>query len=205
MRAPSSTTIVPDEPTAKAIHSLRADSRLGLGCTTVPAPGVPATTSSSTPSREAWAITARTPDHAAILAAASFDAIPPLPADRAAGTGHGLELVVDLHDLLDQRRRRVEPGVGREQAGGVGEQHEQLGRHEVGDQGGEAVVVAEADLVVGHRVVLVDDRHHPELEEPLEGGAGVEVLLAHHEVERREQHLPGHQSLGRRRPARRPA
>ena len=33
---------------------------------------------------------------------------------------------------------------------------------EVGDEGGEAVVVAEADLVVGDGVVLVDDRHHAE-------------------------------------------
>jgi len=31
----------------------------------------------------------------------------------------------------------------------------------VGDQGCEAVVVAEADLVGGDGVVLVDDRHDP--------------------------------------------
>ena len=40
----------------------------------------------------------------------------------------------------------------------VGEQHEQVGVHQVGDQRGEPVVVAEADLVGGDRVVLVDDR-----------------------------------------------
>ena len=42
-------------------------------------PARPATAASSTPSREAWAITARTPDQAAILAAASLEAMPPLP------------------------------------------------------------------------------------------------------------------------------
>ena len=40
-------------------------------------------TASSTPSRDAWAITARTPDHAAILAAASFDAMPAAAPDGA--------------------------------------------------------------------------------------------------------------------------
>ena len=36
---------------------------------------------------------------------------------------------------------------------------------QVGDEGGEAVVVAEADLVVGHGVVLVDDRHRVEADQ----------------------------------------
>ena len=112
-------------------------------------------------------MTARTPDQAAILAAASFEAMPPLPRVGAGPAGERLELVVDLDDLLDERRRRVEPGVGGEQAGRVGEQHEQVGADEVGDEGGEAVVVAEADLVVGDGVVLVDDGHDAEVEQPL--------------------------------------
>ena len=40
----------------------------------------------------------------------------------------------------------------------VGQQHERVGVHQVRDQGGQAVVVAEPDLVGGHGVVLVDDR-----------------------------------------------
>ena len=44
--------------------------------------------------------------------------------------------------------------------------------HEVRDQGGEPVVVAEADLVGGDRVVLVDDRQHAELEQPGRGCGG---------------------------------
>ncbi len=66
---------------------------------------------------------------------------------------------------------------------------------EVGHERGDAVVVAEADLVVGDGVVLVDDRHHPELEQPQQRAAGVEVLAALDEVEGGEQHLAGHQAV----------
>ena len=123
-------------------------------------------------------MTARTPDHAAILAAASFEAMPPLPRAEPGAAGQRLEGVVDLDDLLDQRRRGVEAGIGGEQAGGVGEQDQQVGVEQVGHEGGEAVVVAEADLVVGDGVVLVDDRYDAELEQPVEGPPGVQVLLA---------------------------
>ena len=71
----------------------------------------------------------------------------------------------------------------------VGEQHQQVGADEVGDERGQAVVVAEADLVVGDGVVLVDDGHDAELEQPGQRRPGVQVLLADHEVERGEQHL----------------
>ena len=76
-----------------------------------------------------------------------------------------LERVVDLDDLLDERGLGVEAGVAGEQAGLVGEQHQQVGADQVGDEGGHAVVVAEADLVVRDGVVLVDDRHHAQLEQ----------------------------------------
>ena len=46
----------------------------------MPTPGSPATTAASTPGRCPSAITAGTPDHVAILAAASLEAMPPLPA-----------------------------------------------------------------------------------------------------------------------------
>ena len=55
----------------------------------------------------------------------------------------------------------------------------------------DPVVVAVAVLVVGDRVVLVDDRHAAELEQPHERLAGVQVLLAVDEVVRVEQHLRG--------------
>ena len=45
----------------------------------MPTPGTDPVTAASTPGREASAMTASTPDHTAILAAASFEPIPPLP------------------------------------------------------------------------------------------------------------------------------
>src|SRR5439155_5583301 len=80
-RAPSSTTTVPAAPTANAIQSLRAGRRRSCSRTTVPTLGSPAIASASTPGRSAAAITARTPDQAAISTAASFEALPPLPRD----------------------------------------------------------------------------------------------------------------------------
>ena len=143
-------------------------------------------------------MTARTPDQAAILAAASLEAMPPLPRSVPGRPGHRLEVVVDLDDLLDQRGGLVEPGVGGEEPRRVGEEHQQVGADQVGDEGGQAVVVAEADLVVGDGVVLVDDRHHPEVEQAPQGLAGVEVLGAVDEVVGGEQHLAGHQAVAGR-------
>ena len=70
----------------------------------------------------------------------------------------------------------------------------------MGHEGGDAIVVAEADLVVGDGVVLVDHRHHAQLEQALQRAPGVQVLAPHAEVERGEQHLAGHQRVGREGP-----
>ena len=67
--------------------------------------------------------------------------------------------------------------------------------HEVRDQGGEAVVVAEADLGGGDGVVLVDDRQHPELEQLRERLVGVAVVRPPGHVVERQQHLPGHETV----------
>ena len=149
----------PDEPTAKAIQSLRAGEALRPGAARPcrPRPRRPR----RRPARRggaAPAITARTPDQAAILAAASFEAMPPLPRrlpvpPARASSAWSTSTISSMSDAVG-----VEPGIGGEQPGRVGEQHQQVGADEVGDQGGEAVVVAEADLVVGDGVVLVDDR-----------------------------------------------
>ena len=93
-----------------------------------------------------------------------------------------------------QSRRRVGAWVGRVQTLGVGEQHQQVGRQVVGHQRGDAVVVAVADLVAGDRVVLVDDRDAPQLEQPDEGLSCVQVLAPVDEVVRHEQHLGGHRA-----------
>ena len=120
----------------------------------------------------------------------------PAPPVGAAAAGERLERGVDLDDLLDQRRLGVEPGIGGEQPRGVGEQHQQVGGDEVRHQRGEPVVVAVADLVVGDGVVLVDDRHHAEVEQAPHRLARVQVLRAHAEVVRGEQHLAGEEPVG---------
>ena len=56
------------------------------------------------------------------------------------------------------RRRGVEPVD-------VGKQDEQVGADHGGDAGGEPVIVAIADFGGRDGVVLVDDRHGPELEQ----------------------------------------
>ena len=81
--------------------------------------------------------------------------------------------MVDLHDLLDQGRFAVQAGIGGEQPGSVGQQDQRGGSHQVGHQGGNAVVVAEPDLVVGNSVVLVHNRHDPQLQQAGQGATGV--------------------------------
>ena len=68
------------------------------------------TASASTSGRRRSAITARTPDHDAIRAAASFDAMPPLPRVRARAAGARLEHRVVGRDLLDERAPRDRRG-----------------------------------------------------------------------------------------------
>ena len=120
---------------------------------------------------------------------------------RPGPTGDGLEFVVDLDHLLDERGVGVTPRVAGQQPGGVGQQDQEPGPDQMGDQGGQAVVVPEADLLVGHRVVLVDHRDDTQLEQASERLAGVQVLAAVDEVEGGQQHLAGRQSVGAERVA----
>ncbi len=68
------------------------------------------------------------------------------------------------------------PGVAVVEGVDVGEQDHRVGVGQMGDQRGEAVVVAEADLVGGHGVVLVDDRDDAQLQQPRQGALGVAVV-----------------------------
>ncbi len=77
----------------------------------------------------------------------------------------------------------------------VGEQHQQVGVHEVGDQRSEPVVVTEADLLGGDRVVLVDHRYHAHREQPVEGALRVAVVRTSYDVLCREQDLPRSQPV----------
>ena len=71
----------------------------------------------------------------------------------------------------------------------VGEQHQAVGLHHMRHQRSEPIVVAEADLVGGHCVVLVDDRQHAELQQPRERPLSVAVVGSANEVLSGEQNL----------------
>ena len=96
-----------------------------------------------------------------------------------------------LGDPLRARFRRV-PGV---EGVHVREQHQRVGPHQVGDQCGQPVVVAEPDLVRGDGVVLVDHGDGAELEQPGEGAQRVAVVGLAGEVVDGEQHLADHQRV----------
>ena len=129
-------------------------------------------TSASTPGRAASAITASTPDHTAILAAASFEPMPPLPTwlpgpPAMRSSSRSISTTSSMSD-----RPAGPPGVLGEQPGGVGQQDQQVGPHQMGHQSGQSVVVTEPDLLIGHRVVLVDHRDHAQVEQSARGSGG---------------------------------
>jgi hypothetical protein len=95
--------------------------------------------------------------------------------------------VPDLGDPLRLAAARVTVV----QAVDIGEQDERPGPGDVRDQRREPVVVAEPDLVGGHRVVLVDHRQHTEFEQPVQGALGVAVVRPAHQVVGGQQDLAG--------------
>ena len=107
---------------------------------------------------------------------------------------HALE-VAQVVDLGDEPGIGVLARVGGVEAVGVGEQDEQIGLHQQSDLRRQGVVVAEAQLVGGRGVVLVDDRDDLPLQQPVERVARVEILRARRHVERGEEHLRRHDVL----------
>ena len=92
---------------------------------------------------------------------------------------------------MTSRRGRIDARVGGQQPRRRGQQQQQRRVDQHRDLGGEEVVVAEGDLVGGGRVVLVDDRHDPPLDELAQRPARVQVVRARAHVEERQQHLGG--------------
>ena len=122
----------------------------------------PAASRVSTSRSRPQAMTVDAPERAARFAASTLVSMPPrpsaLPAPPAIASSAGSPARARAHE----RRRRIAPRIGRVEALLVGEQHQHVGFDQVGDQRAERVVVAEADLVGGDGVVLVDDRDHAE-------------------------------------------
>ena len=128
------------------------------------------------------------PSLVAMAAASILVTMPPEPTwlpDRETSTPSSAAIDAHLVDELRSRPSRL-AGV---QPVDVGQQHERVSVHQVRDQRGEPIVVAEADLVRRHGVVLVDDRDHAEREQPLQRALGVAVVAPAMQVVGGEQHL----------------
>ena len=98
--------------------------------------------------------------------------------------------------LLDQLGLRVRARVGGVEPGRVREQDQKARLEQDRNLRGEEVVVAEGDLVGSRGVVLVHHRHHPPVEQPAQGLAGIQVVHARRHVERGQQHLSRVDLLG---------
>ena len=96
------------------------------------------------------------------------------PQGAGAFTRGALDVGVDGLHLVQQAGVGMFPGVLIEEAVDVGEEHQEVGAHQVADQGGQVVVVPELELVGGHGVVFVDDGHHLPAQQGEQGVPGVE-------------------------------
>ena len=101
--------------------------------------------------------------------------MPPLgPVRRGVCPAARLDVGGDGLHLVQQAGLGMFPGVLIEEAVNVGEEHQEVGPHQVADQGGQVVVVPELQLVRGHGVVFVDDGHHLPAQQGEEGVPGVQ-------------------------------
>ena len=142
-----------------------------------------------TPGSSPEAMTVAMPAAVAISAATTFERMPPEPSGDVACADLSAPSASKSATSSTSSRRRVHARVGGVEAVGVGQQHEQLGAEQHRHLRGQEVVVAEGDLVGGGRVVLVDDRHDPPVEQLAQRAPRVEVVRARAHVEEREQHL----------------
>ena len=150
----------------------------------------PAARRSSTSGSRPEAMTVLAPLRAARLAASTLVSMPPRPM-RASRRRR------PCARAPGRRRGRARRGAPAGSLRGSAEKRpawsvritQRVGIEQVGDQRAERVVVAELDLVVDDRVVLVDDRHDAQAEQRHQRRARVEVALAIGQVGVGEQHL----------------
>ena len=100
--------------------------------------------------------------------------MPPRPRAPGRVPAALLDVGVDGLHQVQQAGVGMFPGVLIEEAVDVGEEHQEVGAHQVADQGGQVVVVPELQLVGGHGVVFVDDGHHLPAQQGEEGVPGVQ-------------------------------
>ena len=136
------------------------------------------------------------PEPAAMLAASTLVTMPPVPDAGLAGAADvDAVQVLRAGNLRESAWRRAT--AGRRRAESTSESSTQrVGADQVRHKGGEPVVVAEADLVRGHGVVLVDHGDDAEVQQPVQRAEGVGVLAAAHEVLGGQEHLADGDAVG---------
>ncbi len=93
-------------------------------------------------------------------------------------------------------RGRIATRVGGVKPVDVGEQDELIGLHHFGHAGGEAIIVAEANLRRRDRVILVDHGNAAQRQQGVQRGAGVEVAASILGIVGGQQKLRGGQADG---------
>ena len=71
----------------------------------------------------------------------------------------------------------------------IGEQHEGVGIHHLGDQTTELIVIREHQLCDAYRIVLIDDGQHVVFQHHLHAGTLVLILFARLKILLHRQHL----------------
>ena len=105
----------------------------------------------------------------------------------------GDNLGIDLMHDRNKLGRGVLMRIGSIETIDVRERHAQIGRNQAAHKRRQRVVVAKLDLVDGDGIVLVDDRHHAQLNQAQQGVARVQVGRAAGRIVAREQHERGEQ------------
>ncbi len=190
-RAPSLMIMLPLTRLPNAIHRLRWFSSTLRAKKSRADIDYPSAASTIAFARAAFAITIRTPELVAILAASILVRMPPLPQMPCVPPAERLDLPRDLRHFLDQLALGIDPRVAVEQAVHIGQIQQQIGIHACRHQRRERVVVAEPNLLGRNGVVLIDNRQAAEPQQRIERVAGVEIPQAVVEVVARDQHLRG--------------
>jgi len=103
--------------------------------------------------------------------------------------GHGFNFRRDALHALDEARFRIAIRIGRVKSIDVREQHQAVRAGHLGDAGGQAIVIAVANLGGGHRVIFVDDRNGFHRQQRFERGARIQIAGALLAVFQRQQNL----------------
>ena len=194
----------PDDATAKAIQSLRAGRSRSWGSTTVPTPGTPATASASTPRPVGGGDDRAHPGPRRDLGRRHLRRHPPAAPDRAraarrAPRGVWSTSTISSISEADGSRRgsaesRPSVSVSSTSSSAWTRWATRAASRSLSPKRISSSAMASFSFTIGHDT---------ELEQPLEGAPRLQVLAAVDEVEGRQQHLAGDQSVACRGPRRR--